>query len=149
VFPAAERYRPRFCFGVAFDRYSSSPLAVTDMAERLPPISVEQFKEIRIVEFTYNKILDEGNITDIGQSLGTLVEEGSPPKLLLDFNNVDHLSSAALGMLIDINNKIRKKNGQLRLANIKPNIYEVFAITKLNQLFKILPGRNEALASFN
>ena len=38
---------------------------------------------------------------------------------------------------------------QLRLASIKPQIYEVFVITKLNKLFKILPSRDEALASFN
>jgi anti-sigma B factor antagonist len=118
------------------------------MAERLPPVSVVNHKDVRIVEFTYNKILDEGNITDIGTTLAALVSESEQPKLLLDFANVDHLSSAALGMLIDINNKIRKKNGQLRLTNIKPNIYEVFAITKLNQLFRIFPARTEALASF-
>ncbi len=41
------------------------------------------------------------------------------------------------------------RNGQLRLTNIKPQIYEVFEITKLNKLFKILPTRAEALASYN
>ena len=53
--------------------------------------------------------------------------------MLLDFATVDHLSSAALGMLINANNKIKLKNGQLRLANIKPQIMEVFVITKLEQ----------------
>jgi anti-sigma B factor antagonist len=62
---------------------------------------------------------------------------------------VDHLSSAALGMLINVNKKIRERNGQLRLANIKPQIYEVFVITKLNKLFRILPTRAEGLSSFN
>ena len=48
----------------------------------------------------------------------------------------------------NVNNRIRQKNGQLRLANIKPQIFEVFVITKLNKLFRILPSRQEALASF-
>jgi anti-sigma B factor antagonist len=52
-------------------------------------------------------------------------------------------------MLINANKRIREKNGQLRLANIKPQIFEVFVITKLNKLFKILPTREEAMASFN
>jgi anti-sigma B factor antagonist len=78
-----------------------------------------------------------------------LIEEKNHPKLLLDFAAVDHLSSAALGMLINANNKIRESNGQLRLTNIKPQILEVFVITRLNKLFKIFPGRAEALASFN
>ena len=119
------------------------------MAETTPPLSVSQQKDIRIIEFTNNRILDEANIAEIGQGLTALVEEQATPKLLLDFNTVDHLSSAALGMLINVNKKVRERNGQLRLANIKPQIYEVFVITKLNKLFRILPTRQEGLASFN
>jgi anti-sigma B factor antagonist len=118
------------------------------MAETIPPLSVTRHKDIRIVEFTNNRILDEANIADIGTTLGALIEEVDNPKLLLDFATVDHLSSAALGMLINANNKIRERNGQLRLSNIKPQILEVFVITKLNKLFRILPSRAEALASF-
>lgn len=118
------------------------------MAETIPPISVTRQKDVRIIEFTNNRILDEANIAEIGQTLGALIEEVDNPKLLLDFASVDHLSSAALGMLINANNKIRERNGQLRLANIKPQILEVFVITKLNKLFRIMPGRPEALASF-
>jgi anti-sigma B factor antagonist len=118
------------------------------MAETIPPISVTRQKDIRIVEFTNNRILDEANITEIGHTLGALIEEGEAPKILLDFSSVDHLSSAALGMLINANNKIREKSGQLRLTSIKPQIMEVFVITKLNKLFRILPSRAEALASF-
>src|SRR4029079_5320405 len=118
------------------------------MAEQSPPLSVVQNKDIRIVEFTSAKILDEANITDIGSTLGTMIDESENPKLLLDFSNVDHLSSAALGMLINANNRIKQRNGQLRLCNIKPQILEVFIITKLNKLFRILPTRPEALASF-
>ena len=118
------------------------------MAETIPPISVTGHKDIRIVEFTNNRILDEANIVEIGNTLGALIDEVDNPKLLLDFSTVDHLSSAALGMLINANNKIREKSGQLRLSNIQPQIMEVFVITKLNKLFRIFPARAEALADF-
>jgi anti-sigma B factor antagonist len=117
-------------------------------ADTSPSVALSDFKDIRIVEFTNSKILDEGNINDIGASINSIVDEKANPKVLLDFANVDHLSSAALGMLINVNNKIRAKNGQLRLANIKPQIFEVFVITKLNKLFRIAPNRPDALASF-
>ena len=58
------------------------------------------------------------------------------------------LSSAALGTLITINNKVRSKDGQLRLANIDQQIYEVFVITKLNKLFQIHEATEQAMASF-
>ena len=118
------------------------------MSESIPAVAVSQHKDVRVVEFTNNKILDEANIAEIGQTINSLVDERDNPKVLLDFSNVDHLSSAALGMLINANNRIKQKNGQLRLASIKPQIFEVFLITKLNKLFRILPNRPEALASF-
>ena len=119
------------------------------MAETTSPVSVTQQKDINVIQFTNNRILDEANIAEIGNTLRGLIEDRSNPKLLLDFSAVDHLSSAALGMLINANNSIKQRNGQLRLTNIKPQIYEVFVITKLNKLFRILPSREEALASFN
>ena len=45
------------------------------MAETIPPISVTRQKDVRIVEFTNNRILDEANIAEIGQTLGSLIDE--------------------------------------------------------------------------
>src|SRR5438445_5387324 len=118
------------------------------MSESSARLNITQQKDINVVEFTENKILDEMNINDIGQALADLISTRDQPRLMLDFANVDHLSSAALGMLINVNNSVKQQNGQLRLANIKPQIMEVFEITKLNKLFKILPTRTDALASY-
>ena len=100
------------------------------------------------IEFVDRNILDEANIQQIGDEIGHIIDEHSQPKILISFDNVDHLSSAALGTLITINNKIRGKDGQLRLANIDKQIYEVFVITKLNKLFEIHDATEQALASF-
>lgn len=111
-------------------------------------IAVSDVKGIRVVEFTNNKILDEANIKEIGDGIVAIVEARESPNILIDFAAVDHLSSAALGMLINVNSRVKAKNGKLRLANIKPSIRDVFVITKLDKLFKILGTRDEALASF-
>jgi anti-sigma B factor antagonist len=112
-------------------------------------LNITDHKDIKVVSFIENKILDEANIKEIGDALIFLAESKDRPKLLLDFQNVDHLSSAALGMLINVNQKVKGQSGELRLTNIKSQIYEVFVITKLNNLFKILPDRQAALASFS
>ena len=118
------------------------------MSATNPPVAVSDAKDVRIVEFTNNKILDEANIAEIGAALNSIIDEQEHPQLLLDFATVDHLSSAALGMLINVNKRVKERNGQLRLAHIKPQIFEVFVITKLNKLFRILATRQEALESF-
>ncbi len=102
-------------------------------------LKVTRDGEILQVEFTSRKILDEGNIAEIGDALGALIEGERRPRLIISFAGVDHLSSAALGTLIMANNKIQGREGQLRLCDIAPQIYEVFLITKLNKLFHIYP----------
>ena len=80
-----------------------------------PALVVTEQKGICICEFTSSKILDESNIKEIGDTLGVLIDGREYPKVLLDFTSVEHLSSAALGMLINANNRLRQRNGQLRL----------------------------------
>lgn len=100
------------------------------------------------VEFIDRNILDEANIQLISDEISRIIDLESSPKLLISFANVDHLSSAALGALITINNRVRNKNGQLRLAAIDPQIYEVFVITRLTKFFQIHETVEEAMKSF-
>ena len=111
-------------------------------------LRIRKQDQITIVEFVDRNILDEGNIAQIGEEIGAIVNEDPNPKLLISFANVDHLSSAALGTLITVNNKVRARSGQLRLANIDPQIYEVFKITKLDRIFQIHETTEKAMASF-
>lgn len=111
-------------------------------------IEVSEVGEVAVVNFIDKRILDEQNIQTIGEQLFELVESEGRKKLLLNFKNVEYLSSAALGKLINLNNKVRKAAGQLRLCSIKPEIYEVFEITKLNKVFQIFDKPETALESF-
>ncbi len=111
-------------------------------------IRVQDLDGVKRIEFVERNILDEANIQQIGEEIGRVVDEQETPKVLISFLNVDHLSSAALGTLITINNKVRGKDGQLALAEIDPQIYEVFVITRLNQLFQIHEHADEAISSF-
>jgi anti-sigma B factor antagonist len=119
------------------------------MAPAASNIRVQDKDGVKRIEFVDRNILEEANIQQIGEEISRIVDSQDQPKVLISFRNVDHLSSAALGTLITINNKIRGKDGQLRLAEIDPQIYEVFVITKLNKLFQIYDSSEQALASFS
>ena len=119
------------------------------MAENPAKLIIEENDGIAQVRFVDQDILEEAAIAQIGKEMSQLIDRMSNPKLLIDFNQVNHLSSAALGALITVNNKIKRKGGQLRLSNINTQIYEVFLITKLNELFKIYDDAKEAVESFS
>ena len=111
-------------------------------------LEVETIGDVTVVNFVDKKILDEQNIQHIGEQLFGLVEQDGLSRLLLNFGNVEYLSSAALGKLITLNKKLQAVGGRLILCNIDPQIHEVFEITKLNKLFTIHKGEQDALQSF-
>ena len=108
-------------------------------------LDLEEIGDVTVAKFVDKKILDEGNIQIIGNQLFALLEEDGRQKIVLDFSNVEYLSSAALGKLITMDKKVKAAKGKLRLCNIRPDIYEVFAITKLNKLFDMKDSLEAAL----
>jgi anti-sigma B factor antagonist len=111
-------------------------------------LEVEPIGDITVVNFIDKKILDEQNIQVIGEQLFSLVEQEQVKKMLLNFRNVEYLSSAALGKLIALHKKVQAAGGKLVLCSIDPQIYEVFVITKLDKLFKIKKDEQDALQAF-
>ncbi len=111
-------------------------------------VDLSQVGDVTVVRFRDDKIIEDINIQELGQELFRLVESDGCERLLLDFSSVDFLSSAALGKLITLDKKMKAHGGTLKLSNIRPEIYEVFAITKLNRLFDIRKDEAEALAAF-
>ncbi|HEV3341015.1 MAG TPA: STAS domain-containing protein [Pirellulales bacterium] len=111
-------------------------------------LEVSEVGDVTVVRFVDRKILDEASIQELGTELFQLVEQENRGKLVLNFTKVDFLSSAALGKLITLDKKVKARSGKLKLSNIRPEIYEVFAITKLNKLFDIKDDEADALAAF-
>ncbi len=100
-------------------------------------LSVDRQDSITIVRFHERKIIDELQILRIGARLREIALAERSPKMVLDFSAVEYLSSRALSELIDLSRQVDQRGGQLALAGIHPQIYEVFKITRLHKLFRI------------
>lgn len=111
-------------------------------------LMVKRTNDVSVVEFSDRKILDELSISEIQDELLDLVKKEPSIKLLLHFGSVEHMSSAALAMLINLNEKVKAGKGHLKLSDINPQIFEVFKITRLNKFFDIHDHAQDALAAF-
>lgn len=114
-----------------------------------PSIEVNREGPIAVVKLLDEEILEEGIINTIAESLFSLVADNPDVKLLLNFTNVKHLSSSALGTLIRLNKRVEEQNGTLKLCELRKSLYEIFVITKLNRLFEIYDEKETALSSFD
>ena len=71
--------------------------------------------------------------------------------MLLNFQGVQFMSSAMIGMLVLLNKKAKSAGIALCFCCISPNVLEVFKISRLDKIFRILdddddPGTAGSLA---
>lgn len=111
-------------------------------------LDVSEVGDVTVVHFRDQRIIEDLGIQEMGQELFHLVEGEDRKKLILNFSAVGFMSSAALGKLITLDKKVKAGGGVLKLCNIRPEIYEVFAITRLDRLFDIKDDESDALGDF-
>lgn len=109
---------------------------------------VAKIGELATVRFSDKKIVDSANIEEMGDEMMSLVDKDHMKHILLNFEGVDFLSSAALNKLILLDKKVKQAGGVLRLCNLKAEILEVFTITRLNRVFDIRKTESDALKAF-
>lgn len=108
-------------------------------------ITSEPVGQIHVVKFNANRIMDPIMIEEIGAELQKTFDDHPGEKFLLDLKNVEFLSSAVLNRLIVLDKSVKTGNGILAFCSLGPAVNEVFAITKLDLLFKIYETRDEAM----
>jgi anti-sigma B factor antagonist len=111
-------------------------------------LEINRVGDVAVVHFKDQKIIEDLGIQQLGQELFNLVEIDGHTRLVLNFAAVDFLSSGALGKLIILEKKVAARGGTLKLCGIRPEIQEVFVLTKLNRLFDIREDEADALAAF-
>ncbi len=81
---------------------------------------------------------------ELKQVLAECIEAGRI-RIVVDLTETTFLDSTALGVLIGAVKRLRSRDGALALVNVDENIAKTFEITGLDQIFTILPTREEAV----
>lgn len=56
---------------------------------------------------------------------------------VLDFANLDYISSAGLGVLLIVQKRAMKAGGGLRIVNVNNHIHDIFRFSGFDKIFKI------------
>ncbi len=65
--------------------------------------------------------------------------------LVLDLHEVPFLDSAALEYLLDLQDRLAERLGQVRLVRCTPEVRTILAMTRLDAVFEIFEGVPEAI----
>jgi anti-sigma B factor antagonist len=91
-------------------------------------IVVDNVGDVSVVHFTDKKLLDNQVIQNIGVELFRLVADLGRPNLVLDFANVEYLSSAALGKFINLYKKVKSAGGRMMICNINSQLQQLLEL---------------------
>ena len=111
-------------------------------------ITVSDNNGVSVVRFVDKKIVDSGSIEQLGEELNSLVTVDKRNKILLNFDGVEFMSSAALNKLISLNTKVKAAAGRLKLCCLRAEIKEVFTITRLDRVLELRKSEEEAIEAF-
>ena len=101
-------------------------------------IQVNDADGIKIVRFNDQQLFDERTVREVSEQIAiSLPSDGTPIRLVIDFSEVNLISSSALSKLILIQRRIDATRGKLRLCELSPILQQVFRTSNLDRLFAI------------
>ncbi|MCS7027861.1 MAG: STAS domain-containing protein [Bacteroidia bacterium] len=68
---------------------------------------------------------------------------------VIDMHQLEHINSAGLSVLINVNDKIKKAQGTLTLTQMNERVHKLFKITKLDTVFNIQNSTKEVIKKLN
>ena len=102
-------------------------------------------RDVTVVHFTgYKASLDEEALDRIHDPLLAIADEPNESDLLLDFGNVEYLTSTALGTLVGLHKRLLARGRRMAVGNLSPQVHEVFAVTGLDKFLNLRLAGQEA-----
>ncbi|AAS69171.1 STAS domain protein [Leptospira interrogans serovar Icterohaemorrhagiae str. Verdun HP] len=70
------------------------------------------------------------------------------PKIIIDLTEVNHICSTALGIIVSYKKKFKSAEGDIIIVINDEDLLQLFEITMLDKVFKIVPNIEDAFDEF-
>jgi anti-anti-sigma factor len=107
-------------------------------ASQVSPVQTADLGPATVVRLADEDVWPDGSNTQaLAEKWLARLEPGQPPILVVDFGNVTFLTNATLGLLVSLRARLRAGGGRLFLANLAPQLDQLFVAARLHTLFDI------------
>jgi anti-sigma B factor antagonist len=112
-------------------------------------IEINDRDGVAVVGFVDSQLMFATQVVDeIGDELHSVVADPRYPKILLDFSNVQYISSMMLAKLAKLERQVEVAHGQLKICGLGPILRDTFRIGHFERVFAIYDDADSALKSF-
>ena len=103
---------------------------------------------VTVVQFTDVKFMDASSAGEVGETFDRIAGRRDIQALVLDFRDVEQVTSSGIGELISLQNKVNLPRGEVKISGLSDIVREVFSITQIDSMFEIYDDLDAALASY-
>ena len=100
---------------------------------------------VQVVELSLPSQLDSEDFDRANDSLLSLFDENPGGRWVLDLSALEYAGSSALGLLVNIRQKVKQAGGKLALCGLSPRLSGIFKTCCLERLFLIKSLRGDAV----
>jgi anti-sigma B factor antagonist len=108
-------------------------------------IDIRESGGVKVLAFEGN--LDTNTSPEAEAKINALID-GGDSKLLVNFEQLNFISSAGLRVLLATAKKLGPAGGTLRICGLNPTVQEVFDISGFGTILSVKETEDEALLSF-
>lgn len=111
-------------------------------------ISLKENKQHDISEIRVDGVIDTITSAELEEVIDSLIKR-QRHKLIIDLAGVNYISSAGWGIFISHIKDIRNNEGDIKLANMTPDVYEIYELLEFDNVLKAFASVEEASGEFN
>lgn len=102
--------------------------------------------DVRILDL--NGELDAHTASELESAIEKCREEGSV-QIIVNGKQLVYISSAGLGVFMAFIEELRERGGDIKIASLRPKVYNVFDLLGFPMLFDITDTEEEAVSRFS
>jgi len=103
--------------------------------------------DVLVVELTDPTSLNDFRNTPLRDDLLNLVETRDEPRLALDMEKVDYLSSSGVAILVGLKRRLDAGKGKVVFFRLQPVVLDLLRVMRLDRYLNIAEDEAQALAS--
>jgi anti-sigma B factor antagonist len=100
--------------------------------------------DVLVVAFDTASVLNDFRNNALREALYELVQSRPEPRLVVNLQNVDYLSSSGIAILVGLKRRVESHGGQVVFFQLQPIVRDLLAVTKLDRYFIIADDEQQA-----
>lgn len=100
-----------------------------------------------VAVFDLKGYLDAHTAPELERTFQSNIDEGRF-NIVVNFRELSYISSAGLGVLMQFIEDVRRNQGDIKLSNMSPRVFNVFDLLGFPMLYEIFPEEDEAVGKF-